>query len=574
MNYIENFGLEMLMETEEDTMNLCRAVCSEGRIINGYYNRPYINCEFGKPQFIVRTRPNGEEKSLSISGLDTHMSGSTIWKIGITHSYKPNKDIDPLCRQVLAYNSEDGRGGVVINLVNADILPSFLEGDEITAQMIGFPIQINYYSDEDAYADSQDEMLNGRKMLLADGAMMPVGLFMDKKNKSREDECLTMIRGTVKSALVGIVKFGEQELENYIVVTINTQFGDLQIAHTADQVDESELELIKVDSVVNGIFALSGDVAIYEYEKGVIRDFDHNLALLRYTLQEGEAERLASVLSDDAEYVSEWDETIYHGKDEIIDRFNYVMENNTERPFFAHYATITSIDGGEEDLPYAVDDKCIVIAMETKDNLESICFMECDEEDRISKIVVTRNSRYHFKLDERKEYPDLYDFEPPEDFYEGIVVRSHFHGFLDNELAREEVEAKSHKAAYYEKSARVAVNCLKNNPQNDVHEAISKIFANLFIKAIETALYGTPQASRDLNYFEAYESDEKNELLKKRLNATYQLGEQYYKDFSSYRHGLQTEDGYEEDLISALVFVQQIGEIYAKTELKKIREVE
>ena len=572
MNYIENFGLEMLMEDDETTMGLCKAVCSEGRAIFGYYGRPYINCEFGKPQFIVRTCPSGEENHLSINGLDTHMSGSTIWKIGITHSYKPDKDIDPLTKQVLAYNSEDGRGGVVINLVNADVLPSFLEGDEITAQMIGFPIHIHYYADEDAYADSQDEMLNGRKMLLGDGTMMPVGLFMEKENKSRADESLTEIRGTVKSAHVGMVKFGDQEFENYIIVTINTQFGDLQIAHTEEQVDKSELKLIKEGSVVDGIFALSGDVAIYEYENGLIRDFDHNLALLRYTLQSGEAERLASVLRNDAEYVSEWVDTTYRGKDEIVDRFNYVMENNTERPFFAHFATITSIDDGEEVLPYAVGDRCIVIAMETTDNLESICFMECDEEDRISKIVVTRNSRYHFKLDEKKKYPDLYYFEPPADFYEAIVARSHFHGFLDNELSREEVEANNHKANRYEKVARGAVNCLKKDPQEDVHEAISQIFANLFIKSVETALYGTARASQELNYFVPYESTENNEVLKKRLNATYQLGKQYYKDFASYRHRLQTEEGYEDDLISALVFVQQIGEIYAKTELEKLRE--
>lgn len=572
MNYIENLGLEMLMADEESTMRLCQTICSEGKTINGYYNRPYINCELGNPQFIIRTCPSGDGNHLLISGLDTHMVGSTVWKIGITHSYKSNDENDPLSKRVLAYNSEDGRGGVVINLVNADVLPSFLEGDEIVAQMIGFPVHIHYYADEESYVDSQEEMLNGRKMLLADGALMPVGLFLDKENKSQEDECLTLIRGTVKRARMGIVKFGDEEFKNYIVVTINTQFGDLQIAHTATQVDESELALIKVGAIVSGIFALSGDVAIDGYEGGLIRDFNHNLALLRYTLQAGETERLASVLSDDAEYVSEWIDMTYHGKEEIIDRFNYVMEDNPEGPFFAHFATIISIDDGEEDLSYTVGDRCIIIAMGTEDNLESICFMECDEENRISKIVVTRNSRYHFKLDEKKEYPDPYDLEPLKDFYESIVARSHFHGFLDNELAREEVEANSHKADYYEKMARAAINCLGKDPKDDVHEAISQIFANLFIKAIELALYGTARSSKELNYFEPYESDEKNELLKKRLNAAYKLGEQYYKDFALYRQGLQTEDGYEEDLVSALVFVQQIGEIYAKKELKKIRE--
>ena len=574
MNYIENFGLEMLMETEEDTINLCRAVCSEGRAISGYYNRPYINCEFGKPQFVVRTRLNEEEKSLSISGLDTHMSGSTVWKIGITHSYKLSENDDPLTRRVLGYNSEDGTGGVLITLVNADVLPSFLEGDEITAQMIGFPIQINYYADEEAYAGSQEEGWDGKKILLGDGSLMPVGLLMDKENKSREEESLTLIRGTVKRASMGLVKFGENEMWNYVDVIINTQFGDLQIAHTVEQVDESERELIKAGSIVNGLFVLSGDVAIDEYQDGLVRDFKNNLALLRYTLQKGETERLASVLSDNAEYVSEWVDTTYHGKREIVDRFNYVREENVDRPFFAHFATITSIDDGDEELPYAVGDRCIVLAMGTKDNLESICFMECDEESRISKIVVTRNSRYHFKLDEKKEYPELYDFEPFENFYESIIARSHYHGILPNEWACEEVEANSRRAKHYEKAARVAVNYLKRDPQEDVHEAISQIFANLFIKAIESALYGEAQDASEFNYFDSYESHSENEVLKKRLNGAYKLGKKYYNDFSLYRHRLECEDGYEDDLVAALVLVQQIGELYAKTELKKIKENE
>ena len=33
MNYIENFGLEFLVDTEEHAMALCGAVCKEGKVI-------------------------------------------------------------------------------------------------------------------------------------------------------------------------------------------------------------------------------------------------------------------------------------------------------------------------------------------------------------------------------------------------------------------------------------------------------------------------------------------------------------------------------------------------------------
>ena len=408
MFYIENFGLDFLSNTKDDLMSLCKAVCSMGRAINGYYNLPYLNHEFGWPQFIVRPAPLDEENKLEIRGIDTHLSGVTEWTFGIHSQCRSIPKDDPLSRQVLAYKTSDGSGAVIINLVNADVLPSFLPGDEITAQMAGFPLDIHYYENEDAYADTQEEMPDGKKMLLADGGILPVGLLSKKENKSFEEECLTLIRGTVKSAEMGLVKFGEEKMWPYINVIISTAFGDLEIAHTEEQIEESERQFIKAGSVVNGLFVLSGDVAIGKYQNGYVLDFDHNLALLRYTLQDGEAERLGVALSDNAEYYSEWTNTIYKGKDEIIDRFNYVREKNTHRQFFAHFATITEIVDGDEELSHSVGERCIIIAIETEDKLDSICFMECDEDNKISKIEVTRNSRYRFAIDEKKVYTGPY----------------------------------------------------------------------------------------------------------------------------------------------------------------------
>lgn len=404
MNFIENFGLEFLMEDDESAMALCRAVCAEGKAIVGYYGYPYINREFGWPQFIVRTKLSEEDKRIVVTGMDTHVSGVTQWTFKIGHPYKVGENEDPLTRTLMAYRPEDGSGMAIITLVNADVLPSFIEHDEITAQMIGFARYINYYENEDAYAEDQPEMSDGNKMLLADGMVFPAGLMKEKENKTFEEEGLMLIRGTVKKAQMGLVQFGEERGWNYIDVIIGTQFGDLEIVHTMEQVEESGRKLIKEGSVVNGLFILSGDVAINEYKDGFVRDKKHNLAALRHTLQNGEPERLRLILSDDAEYYSEWTDTTYRGRDEIIERLNFVKSANTQRDFFAHYATVTSVDEGEEELPYKVGERCIVIALETEENYDSICFMECGEDELITKITVTRNSRYHFRIDEKTIY--------------------------------------------------------------------------------------------------------------------------------------------------------------------------
>lgn len=577
MFYIENLGLEFLAETDEDITALAGAVCSDGKLIQGYYNTPYINHEFGNAQFIARTTRTGE-KSLALSGLDVHVVGSTVWTFGISHETSSSND-DPLSRRVVAHKLDDGTGIAVIDLVNADVLPSFMEHDDITAQMIGFPILINYYKDEEAYADDQPEMLNGRKMLLADGSVFPAGLMSDKENKTKDDEATMIIRGTVKSAYWGSVEFGKEKWPSFIKVIINTQFGDLEIVHTEEQIKEDQKELIKVGSVVNGLFRLSGDVAIFDYQKGYIRDFEHNLALMRYTLQKGYAERLRSVLSEGAEYYSEWSDESYYGKDAIIDRFVDVGEANAHRPFFAHFATITEIVDGEEDVDHAVGDRCIIIAMETEDNLESICFIDCNEENEIVKINVTRNPRYRFKLDERKTYPKLMeDYEPATDASEAIIVRSHFHGFLDYEVSKENVEDEAIYTGYYKQTAEKIVRDIKANPTDDILEFLPRVYSYLFVNSIEKQLSDNRESDKDnfsvesitlSNINSKYEPGNWNEYVTKCLLCSYELAAQFYKDFINKRELLCTEEGFEEDLISTLVLVQQIGEIYSKNELKE-----
>lgn len=582
MNYIENFGLEFLTETEEDALALCRAVCAQGKTIIGYHGYPYINQEYGWPQFIVRTALT-DEGNLTVTGMDVHSSGETEWKFKIRQAYKACENNDPLTRKVMAYKPTDGSGAAMITLVNADVLPSFLEDDEICAQMIGFPVHINYYESEEAYASEQPEMLNGNKMLLADGALFPSGIFYDKKDKTGEEENLMLIRGTVKKAQRGLVQFGKEKCWNYIDVIIGTYFGDLEIVHTMEQVEESGRHLIKEGNIVSGLFVLSGDVAINEHKDGIIRDFEHNLAALRYTIQEGEAERLGCILNDKAEYVSEWAKTTYCGKEAIIERLNFVKNSNSQSSFYTHFATITSIDDGNEKLDYNVGDRCIVIAMETPDNFESICFMECDEENKITKIVVTHNSRYHFKIDEKVEYEDIFDGTPPDSWYESILLRSYFHSFLDREVSKEEVENQSSRTNYYNDITKAVVANMKQNPAEDILEFLPKLYGYLFVKSIELQLNNN-NSNHDLTYsvydfdmeriVRGYEPNVYEERIVKRLNASYELGMQFYKDFALQREGLKTEIGFEEDLIDSLVFVQQIGEVYAKTKLNNNVEEE
>ena len=69
----------------------------------------------------------------------------------------------------------------------------------------------------------------------------------------------------------------EEKLHLFHRVMIDTEFGELEIAHTSDQVSEEELPLIKAGATVFGAFMVYGDCAIYEYENGIVKDEEHDL---------------------------------------------------------------------------------------------------------------------------------------------------------------------------------------------------------------------------------------------------------------------------------------------------------
>lgn len=373
-------------------------------------------------------------------------SANILWDVLLSELNLQPKNADPLTRRVIVKRASDGGGMAVVNLVNADVLPSFLENDRVKVQMVAFPEDIHYYADEEAYAADQPESENGKKWLLADGSMLAGGILGNHspddpdKDKDHYSDNFMLIRGTVKSIHSGIVKFGEEGFPSFISTIIHTEHGDLEIAHTIDQVAEAERENLKVGATVWGVFVLSGDVAIDEYTEGIVRDEEHNLALLRYTLQKGDPKRMLGVLREGSVYVSEASGKEWVGSEDIIERLQFVKDSNPDEKYYAHLATITGVDEAEEVLPYGVGQRCVVLAEEEENHYVSIAFLDMDEEGYVTKLTISINSRYHFKIDEPVRHRSILDdFEIPESVAVPILARAHFHGFLDHETNDEAV---------------------------------------------------------------------------------------------------------------------------------------
>jgi len=579
--FVEKLGLGFLAEDEDEFRAFWGYTAQNGKAITGYYGYPYLNHHFGNAQFILRTMRNDEEKKLEVVGMDTHSSGNCVWKVRLSGANVTRKEADVMEKRCLVHRIEDGGGMAVINIVNADVLPSYDEGEEIRLQMIAFPSFIDYFSDEREYADAQPDWRDG-KFVLADGTMMPTG-FLQNHNpdsdsfESDEDlDDLMLIRGTVKKICYGVLELEAEKCNAYLRCIIGTEHGDLEIVHTIEDVKEEQRKNIRVGSVVNGIFTLSGDAAIYEYDHGIVLDEANNLSILRSTFAGADPERMRSVFSQNAEYISEYNRASFKGRDEIVERLKYIAEVREDK-CYAYMATIVSVDGGEEALPYGEGKRCIVLAYGEKTNYEIIAFVDIDEDGRISRLLTSTNSRYHFRIDEKpKPKTPLDDVKFPESVIEPIVSRARYHGIIGADVTEDSILRDIDDARMYENNVR---QMLSTMPEGDERQNLENLFGYLFAKAIETKHSQKQEKdSYRTRLIVSYTPDDawagtictllKPELHERVVEAM-KLGKQFAKDFAFFHpFGEPRDESYESDLLKALMVVQQLGSLYEPSCMK------
>ena len=344
-NFIENFGLEFLMEEDETTMGVIKYIAGEGKGIVGYYGLPYIFKSVGDSEFWLKTERTAD-KTLGVEKIDTHCAGNCVWNMMHT-GIDIDAEADSKLSKTAMFTKADGEGGMVpIEIINADVLPSFLEGDKFRMQVVALPLDIGYYADEEEYTESCPKDGKGKRWCAALGSMFPTAFLAnhiaDKEERPERQYSDRYVSFTAKVSKLycGAFELGEMKGTTFIRCVAETNFGEIEFAHTYEQVPEELRNNIKVGSIVSGVCVISADVAIDGYKDGIIKDFEHNLSLLRYTIQEGDHERLRSVLAESAVYETYSSDASFIGVDEIIAWLKSVREESGEK-CFAHFATIT-----------------------------------------------------------------------------------------------------------------------------------------------------------------------------------------------------------------------------------------
>ncbi len=577
-NFIEHIGFDEFINREKDITGLVGYAIENGKPVIGYYGHPYINYHDGDAQFIIRTRINQENKKIEVVGFDTHGDGNSVWKVRL-HEINIDDSDDPTSKRVCV-TREDGSGLTVINIVNADVLPSFAKDEIYSLQMIAFPIDIKYYESSDDYEEDEKLNVDGKNWLLGEGTVFPLGFMSNhmlsedgdideiKKIDPKQDD-VVVVRGVVKSLYYGVLQNGEEKVRAYIRCIVETAYGDLEIDHGFNAVDEEQRKNIKIGSTVVAMVVLSGDAAIYEYSDGFVKDEEHNLRLLRYTFINGDPERLRLVLSEDAEYYSDSNGKNYKGKEEIISRIKYVQENGKHK-YYAHMAKITSVDdNGASDLIYPVGTKCVILASEDSNNFESIAFVTTNSQGYITKIHTSMDSNYHFKVEELPNISD--DIKIPESYQERMILRARYHGFHD--CSTDEMLEKVHVSSRDEEVIKMFISekLLCKGPIKP--EIAENIFGYIFAKGIEDNAFPVmnhvPSFENCFNASDGIFDAKAGGKLKEKLEYAMNKGKQFLKDYNDIS---DSKDIFIDEIAEALKYVYALAKECAQSYLKELEE--
>lgn len=582
--FMECFDLDFLTETEEETLAFLSYVLKEGKPLMGYTGGLYIGLNCGESEFITRNTIDSDNDAIVFEGFDTHSAGKAVWTVRIGEAVlMADEDDNALMqRRIVVKDKDTGRGMAVVNVVNADVLPSYLTDDIITLQMVAFAEDIDYFADEDEYADSVQEGKNGKKMLLSDGFIFPSGLLINRnpdsedygKNNWMDDRVL--IKGTVKKFYHGKTHIGDIDCNDYVICVIDTSFGELEIVHSVNQVKPEQLGNMREGAVVFGVFVLSGDAAIYEYENGIVKDEEHHLQLLRHVFTKSEHQRLNMILADDIEYSSDHSQDIWYGKQAVMEQFKNVMD--VKRPRFAHMATISEVrNDSDDELPYAAGKRCVVLAYDEPDKYDSICFIDLNEDNNISSITFSTDSRYYFRLDEKFTPADI-DIPVPDNFYEPMLARAIWLGFIDEETEYETVlEGAKRKDALSNLAKAITLNypCFCDEQTFDTVKTEKNLFGYVFVYSAELAkdkdfMYNNAKASKPCLFKDAV-----NGVVDEKYRELFEKARGFYNDYALYVNSRDlTDEEIEQTMMDCLEFTMLLGQLYTQMHTEEYDQVE
>lgn len=407
----------------EETLNALLGIAINQGIVypTHYKNMYYVNCWLDWMQICVHVISDGEHNNAVNS--DVHVPGpaNTYWTCKVKGVLESGIKEDPLEKRIMITN-KDGAGLAVLNLINADLLPSCDEGDEICVQVIGKAyIFKRYETDEECDKDTslpfepkwETETVKKKSQLtIATGSLIPIGLFSEHqininnpqpeqgKNTDLFNEGITVVRGKLVSAQILTAKLDGKTLSGFVSATIeNDSYGVLNLITGLDCMPAEELKKLKPGDIIFAECVLSGDTMSDESQTALPLSQEHNLKVIKSSFNTGDFDRLWGVLSDNCFYESKGINVQKYGKDEII---NYLkskrklMDNKPMYKYHAYMATTMAAPSGSEA---NIGKRCIALSQGDVNNFIAIAFITLNAENKVDSLVLCNEREYLFQID-------------------------------------------------------------------------------------------------------------------------------------------------------------------------------
>ena len=172
--------------------------------------------------------------------------------------------------------SWDGTWGIAIRFVNEQVLDKIEAGDIVETQVVGMAIAIDIFENEEEYQKNVSEWKDGKKTFLVDGTILPANLLInnatnlsekEKNSKDHSFDNLVDFKGTIKTVWKYPLRMYDMDLNNYYIVAINTEFGEILKIINPTPMFPKNLKVFGAWNIITGKMLISGDLCIDEYEK-------------------------------------------------------------------------------------------------------------------------------------------------------------------------------------------------------------------------------------------------------------------------------------------------------------------
>ena len=369
---MECYDLQHMVSDGEKVSSLMQRAVETGYRIPAY-SGTYFNMYYRCLQIIAGRTSDGDMNGPARLSGHTHNVGSAFWRFRVVREVTPEGSTE-MDMRVLA---EPVNGGLLtaIDVMNADILPSYAPGEIIDLQMIAKTRKVCSYPDTEAFARAKDQ----QRIMEAAAA---------------EDDELFYLSGMIPQRRTFTFElptdYGRTTRKYVPHCRISTAFGEVQA-----MIREKEKAWIEPGRVLSALCTVQGDSLIGEYDAGMVISKKNNLMALRYALCSGRMKRLIPVLAENCSLYSEPDGQMIRGRENIIayldERYRKLIKQGTVYSLYGLAAETAC-----EDKP---GEYCVIAGQgeETEKNDAWVFHADHGEGDRIRFIRIDSGKQYRFR---------------------------------------------------------------------------------------------------------------------------------------------------------------------------------